>query len=333
MIIFISYTKNGKRSDVQVRIYIGVDGGGTKTEAAAIDNQGKVISRYTGSSTNPYVVTFEGAMQELMNVLDQLLAPLSSSISTYAIQGICLGMSGISTIQEKENVISSIRDYQEERGLSFPISIRTEAEISLMASLEREYGILVISGTGSNTYGITSNGEIYRVGGWGHILGDEGSGYQIGLLSLKTVIKNLEGMLPPTSMTKAITDAYDFSHISELKGYVYKSSIGRNDIAAFARYCVEAAEGGDLLAQGILQDQARELAETTTTLIGRHKELEQTDVVCTGSIFRHSPVFRNCFRDILLTRYPKLSFVQGRHNHSPADGGARLARKLYATRA
>lgn len=315
-----------------MELFIGVDGGGTKTEATAINSHGKVLSRYFGSSTNPYVVTFEGAMQELVSVLDQVITPLSSDMSTSTIKGICLGMSGVSTIQERENVISSIRAYQEQRDLSFPISVRTEAEISLMASLEREYGILVISGTGSNTYGITSNGELYRVGGWGHILGDEGSGYQIGLLSLKTVIKSLEGMLPPTLMTKAITDAYDFGHISELKGYVYKSSIGRNDIAAFARYCVETAANGDSLAQTILQDQARELAETTTTLIGKHPELEQTDVICTGSIFKHSAVFRNTFRETLLSLFPKLSFVEGRNDLSPADGAALLARKLYAAK-
>lgn len=311
-------------------IFIGVDGGGTKTEAVVINNRGKVLSRYSGSSTNPYVVTFDGAMLELMSVLDKVIQPLASSIPEATIKGICLGMSGVNTTEEKDNVISSLRAYQEQRGLSFPISMTNEAIISLMASLGREYGILVISGTGSNTYGITKKGEQYRVGGWGHILGDEGSGYQIGLLSLKTVIKSLEGMLPPTSMTKRITDAYDFEHISELKAYVYKSSIGRSDIAAFARYCVEAAKDGDVVAHNILRDQARELAETTIALIGRHPELRETEVVCTGSIFKHSAVFQDCFREFLLSRFPDLSFPLGRKDLNPADGAALLARKRYA---
>ncbi|WP_054957522.1 BadF/BadG/BcrA/BcrD ATPase family protein [Paenibacillus dakarensis] len=312
-----------------MELYLGVDGGGTKTEAVAINEQGKPLSRYLGSSTNPYVVTFEGAMQELTNVLDQLTAPLSSSLTEFTMKGICLGMSGVSSAQEKEQVISFLHTYQEQRGLSYPITIRTEAEISLMASLDREYGILVISGTGSNTYGITRDGQLYRVGGWGHILGDEGSGYQIGLLSLKTVIKSLEGILPPTVMTQLITQAYNFEHISELKAYVYRSSIGRTDIAAFARYCVEAAKSGDSLAQGILQNQARELAETTTTLIGKNPDLEQTVAVCAGSIFKHSDMFRDTFREALLSRFPRLSFAQGREDLFPADGAALLARKLF----
>ncbi|SMF69893.1 BadF-type ATPase [Paenibacillus uliginis N3/975] len=311
-------------------IFLGVDGGGTKTEAAAIDSHGKVLSRYSGSSTNPYVVTFDGAMQELSNVLNRVVEPLSLSLSDVAIKGICLGMSGVSTSEEKDNVISFLRSYQQQHDHSFPISITTEAEISLMASLEREYGILVISGTGSNTYGITQKGKRYRVGGWGHILGDEGSGYQIGLLTLKTVIKSLEGMLPATLMSQRITDAYNFGHISELKSYVYQSSIGRNDIAAFARYCVEAAKDGDDLAQGILRDQAVELAETTTALIGRDSELTETEVVCTGSIFNHSAIFRDAFRETLLSRFPGLSFMEGKNDLTPADGAALLSRKLYS---
>ena len=59
-------------------------------------------------------------------------------------------------------------------------------------------------GNRSNTYAITKSGDIHRVGGWGHLLGDEGSGYQIGLQTLKTVIKSHEGILPPTIMSDLI---------------------------------------------------------------------------------------------------------------------------------
>ncbi len=329
---FFSYTE--KESEViMMDIFLGVDGGGTKTEAAAIDSHGNVLSRYLGSSTNPYVVTFEGAMQELSSVLDHVAKPLFLSYPDAFIKGICLGMSGISTPEEKNNVISFLRSYQQKHHFSFPISIKTEAEISLMASLEREYGILVISGTGSNTYGITKKGKHYRVGGWGHILGDEGSGYQIGLLTLKTVIKSLEGMLPATSMTERIIDAYSFKHISELKAYVYQSTIGRNDIAAFARHCIEASKDGDELAQGILQAQAIELADTTTVLIGRDPELEAAEVVCTGSIFKHSSIFRHAFREALVNRFPALSFMDEENDLTPADGAALLARKLFSEQA
>lgn len=311
-----------------MNIFIGVDGGGTKTEAAAIDSQGNVLSRYTGSSTNPYVVTFDGAMKELARVLDSLLLPLS--LVETSCSGACFGMSGISSEGEQEKVISFLRSYQEERGIPFPLTLTTEAEISLMASLEQEHGILVISGTGSNTYGITKNGERYRAGGWGHILGDEGSGYQIALSSLKSVIKSHEGIMPPTIMSERIMTAYGFQGMTDLKAYVYRPAIGKSEIAAFARFCIEAAKDDDPAALRILQDQAKEIAETASALIRRHPELEETDVVCTGSIFKHSGVFRKTFREALGNRFPRLSFPEAKHDYTPAHGAALLAKKRYS---
>ena len=104
-----------------MNIFIGVDGGGTKTEAAAIDPSGNVLSRYTGSSTNPYVVGFDQAMAELARVLDCLLAPLPGKELTFC--GACLGLAGISSEQEIHKAISSLQAYQHERGILFPASI------------------------------------------------------------------------------------------------------------------------------------------------------------------------------------------------------------------
>ena len=110
------------------------------------------MSRYTGGSTNPYIVTFDKAMEELQTVLDELLAPFNKS---FLLTSICLGMSGISSLEERQRVQSHLHSYFRQRQLSLRIYMRSEAEISLMAVLERQHGILAISGTGSNTYGIT----------------------------------------------------------------------------------------------------------------------------------------------------------------------------------
>lgn len=308
-------------------IFIGIDGGGTKTEAAAIDRSGRVLSRYTGSSTNPYVVGFEHAMAELARVLDSLLAQLPDKESAFC--GACLGLAGISSEQEIHKVVSFLQTYQNERGNLFPVSIITEAELALMAALGREYGVLIISGTGSNTYGISRNGERYRAGGWGHLLGDEGSGYMIGLLTLKSVIKSHEGILPATAMTGRIVEHMGFRDITELKAHIYQPSIGKTEIAGFARICIEAAAAGDAAAAAILESQAQELAETASALIKRNPELEQTDVVCTGSIFKYSALFYNTFCRVLSARYPLLTFSDSRASLTPAHGAALSALKRF----
>lgn len=309
-----------------MNIYIGVDGGGTKTEAVAADSAGNVLSRYSGGSTNQYVVTFDGAMKELSRVLDSLLAPLPKTEMICG--GACLGMSGISSDNERQRVSAFLQAYQQERGLPFPFWLVTEAEISLMAALRQEYGILVISGTGSNTYGITRNGKRYRAGGWGHILGDEGSGYMIGMLTLKAIIKSHEGITPPTIMTERILEAYSFKEMTDLKAYIYGPSVGKSQVASFAQFCIEAAGDGDPAAIHILREQAEELAETAAALIAREPELETEDVVMTGSVFKYSAVFRDAFREALIVRYPRLSFPEAQEDLSPAHGAALLAGKL-----
>ncbi|ANY74298.1 N-acetylglucosamine kinase [Paenibacillus ihbetae] len=310
-----------------MEIFIGVDGGGTKTEAAAINASGQVISRFTGGSTNPYIVTFDGAMKELQAVIEGLMEPFN--LSSASCSSICLGMSGVSSDEERQRVRQYLESHFLERQLSPHIYMRSEAEISLMAVLERQYGILIISGTGSNTYGITKSGSIHRVGGWGHILGDEGSGYQIGLQTLKSVIKSHERILPPTRMSSLILKTYPLSHIADLKSYIYQPAITKQNIASFARCCIEAAEAGDHVALDILRSQADELAETTSALIMQHHEFATSDVVCIGSIFKHSRVFREAYRAAIRERYPRLQFPEAAHDRTPAHGAAMLAYRLF----
>ncbi|NMO97938.1 BadF/BadG/BcrA/BcrD ATPase family protein [Paenibacillus lemnae] len=310
-----------------MNIYIGMDGGGTKTEMVAVDEHGEVVSRYAGKSTNPYVVTFQGAMEELARVLDELLPPLQ--VTDLLCKGACFGMSGISSEAEQQQVQDFMREYQQQRNLSFPLTLTTEAEISLMAALEQDYGVLVISGTGSNTYGITNSGQRFRAGGWGHILGDEGSGYQIGLLTLKSIIKSHEGILPPTIMTERIKEHYHFQSMLDLKAYIYQPSIQKSDVASFARFCIEAARDGDETAIAIIMQQAAEIADTAAALITRHPELSQTDVVCTGSVFKYSELFNETFKHLLLERYPQITFPKALNDYTAGHGAALLARKMY----
>lgn len=310
-----------------MEMFIGIDGGGTKTEAAAVDGDFRLLASCRGGSTNPYAVTFEDAVSELESLLDRILS--MPELEYYTCKGICLGMSGISTIKEKESVSSFIQEYQLRRGLSFPIAMKSEAEISLMAALEREDGILIISGTGSIAFGRTPDGQLFRAGGWGHLLGDEGSGYQIGLQALKAVMKSYDGVLPGTLLTGLIIESLQMSSVSDLKGYIYQPSIGKPEIAGFARQCIEAADAGDEAACSILSEEARELSSTAAALIRQHPQLERSEVVLTGSVFAHSRLFRDTFRDDLLGRYPSLSFHAEPSGHTPAAGAALLARNLY----
>ncbi len=310
-----------------MKTYIGVDGGGTKTEAVGMTLSGSIFSAVRGGSTNPYAVGFDAAMQELVRLLELVIAE-SRAAGADRCGGICLGLSGVDSATEKQAVLDVLARWQHTSGLACPIEIRNEADIALMAALGQEEGVLIISGTGSNTFGNTPDGGRYRAGGWGHLLGDEGSGYAIGLETLQVIMRSYDGVDSATLITNKTLQAYGWTSPEELKGYIYRPEIVKSHIAAFAEFTIRAAEEGDEAAVSILKRNAFDLSRTAAALISKHEWLQQADVVLTGSVFTYSPAFRKEFTGALQARYPALTF------HDPADrtsgeGAALLARKLF----
>src|SRR5690606_18389244 len=128
----------------------------------------------------------------------------------------------------------------------------------------------------------------HQIGGWGHLLGDEGSGYRIGLQVLQGVMRSYHGLLPATRMTERIVAEYHFQSITDLKSYVYRPSVAKADIAAFARFAIEAAPLGDELAARILEAEAGKLAESAAALLALDPAFVASPVVLIGSVFARS---------------------------------------------
>ncbi|MFK4470662.1 N-acetylglucosamine kinase-like BadF-type ATPase [Paenibacillus sp. RC73] len=309
-----------------MKVYVGLDGGGTKTDAAALDEQGVMLTRCTGGPSNPHSVGFEVALTEVMSVINVVLEQLQTKIEDCA--SICLGMSGFYTKKECDLLKSSVQQHLSERGLVLPVFVRSEGEIALMAALSSRSGVLIISGTGSICYGYLPDGSRLRTGGWGHYLGDEGSGYQVGLRTLKAVMRSFDAVHPPTIMTDMIMQEYGFQRITDLKGYIYNPAYSKAQIAAFAKICIQAAAQGDVAATGILASEAEALADTAAALLRRSPVLRQGQAVLSGSMFRYAPLFREILCDRLQESFGGLVFVDGSRGAPPSVGAARLAREL-----
>ncbi|NEW07848.1 N-acetylglucosamine kinase [Paenibacillus sp. SYP-B3998] len=306
--------------------FIGIDGGGTKTEAVALPVQGEVLlASYKGSSTNPHAGSPNSATKEIGRILDEIF--LQIAVDQDVCAGLSLGLAGVDLDEERQIILDYLTDYQRERGFTFPISLRSEAEIALMAALGVPYGTLAIAGTGSGVFAYTEAGCKYRAGGWGHLLGDEGSGYRIGQLTLQAAMKSYDHVYPFTKLTELIMESYSLSSIRDLKTYIYGEDIKKQHIAAFAEICIQASTLQDPIAIQIMTSQAQELAETTGALLSKHGASLQKHVVTTGSIFTHSKLFNDQYRSKLLAQFPCLQFHKAMH--SSAVGAALLARKLF----
>ncbi|MDR6720131.1 BadF/BadG/BcrA/BcrD ATPase family protein [Paenibacillus sp. 2003] len=312
-----------------MRVYAGIDGGGTNTDAAIISDSGEVLARFRGGPTNPHSVAPEQAISELYRVLDQLFN-LRNDFSTKC-EGICLGMSGIDTIQERQMIVDAVHDYMKNRHSegsgACSVRVASEGEIALMASLGHTHGVLCISGTGSIVYGFTPEGKQYRTGGWGHLLGDEGSGYRIGQRTLQAIMQSHDGILPPTRLTPLLIQKLNLQNLLELKVRVYQADWGKTETASIARLTIEAAESGDEVAQMLIIDEAGQLANTAKALIARHHVFASAQVVLSGSLFRYSALFRDTFIQRLSEYGGELRFVYREDAPSPAVGAAQLARQ------
>ncbi|GGD72180.1 N-acetylglucosamine kinase [Paenibacillus nasutitermitis] len=302
-----------------MRYVIGVDGGGTKTEAVLADESGHVVDRHLTGASNPHAVTFEIMEMRLAEIIDRFLKRIGPKGRLGAV---CLGLAGVSSEQEIGRVNEILNCYGQQRNTAFRTFIRTDAEIALMAA-GVHYGTVAIAGTGSIIYGITPQGEQYRVGGWGHLLGDEGSGYAVGVKSLQAVMQSYDGVLPATELTPLILERYSFAAITDLKAYIYDPSIRKRDIAEFASLCMEAEQRSDPVARGILESTACELAVLALTLRRKHSLLGRSPIVLSGSLFKHSPCYRQMFIERIGREDGEAQFQLA--SLPAAEGAARLA--------
>jgi N-acetylglucosamine kinase-like BadF-type ATPase len=300
---------------------IGFDGGGTKTELVAVNLSGGKLIAYIGGAANPKAVSFETAMLHIIEMLDRL--HVDEAYDPQLCRSICLGMAGVYLEEEKTKANEYLTRYYASQGLQRPlINITNDAEIALMAALGDNNGIIAIAGTGSIVYGLTPSGRSYRTGGWGHLLGDFGSGYDIGLQVLQAVMLSFDGVLPATRLTELILDKYRMNSPVELREYVYGSHIEKKHIAEFAELCIDAAETSDRTAVAIITKAASDLAKLTAAMLRKDNWFNGSSIAVTGSIFQYSLLFRETYRERMESIVDNPKIV--RSQQSPAYGAALL---------
>lgn len=302
---------------------LGFDGGGTKTELAAVNLQGGELLTLRGGASNQTAVTFGAAMARLARLLDEVpLDPLRC-------RGICLGLAGIYTEEEQRRVQDYLLDYFRSSGKRpVPVYVTNDAEIALAAGLGVGEGIIAIAGTGAIVYGFSPSGIRYRAGGWGHILGDKGSGYEIGLSTLQAVMLSFDGAQPPTALTEPVLRLGGVGSPAELRSIVYDPHFTKQHIAGYARACIEAAEAGDDAAVRIIRQAAADLAGLAGAVCRREEWFAGARIAAAGSIFTHSPMFMDTFRAKVHECSPGISIVKS--EGKAAYGAALLALQKFA---
>ncbi|MCO7128049.1 hypothetical protein NIE88_20100 [Sporolactobacillus shoreicorticis] len=257
-------------------LYLAIDGGGTKTDAVLFNSTGTIISRTIGSGTNPNGMSFNEVTLHFKKLFANLL--LNNSIKE--IKGCFAGLSG----SDHPKLIKKLADCLRE-ACPLPIHhliVGNDGMNALWSGTNGASGLVMIAGTGSIVYGIKHNGASFRIGGWGYLFGDEGSGYSIGREAIRHVLMTFDHREQTTSLTIALSNYFDVSVISDIVPIVYKCS--KDIIAGLVPIISREAEQGDHLAKQILSDASKELIALLQSGLDRFETMPH--VVLVGGIWK-----------------------------------------------
>src|SRR5436190_11582977 len=265
---------------------LGIDAGGTKTVCLLADADGTVVSEARGPGANLHA-SGELAVEKVLH------AVMESAIGDRAIvpSGICLGIAGVDRQDEARTVGAIMRRI----GFKSRVLVVNDALIALVAGARDATGVVIIAGTGSIVYGRNASGEAARAGGWGHMIGDEGSGYWIGREALAAVMRAGDGRGPATELRADVLAYFGIDDISRLPGIVYNRDVPRKSVAALGPIVDRAAGHGDAVARRIIETAADELALAARSVATRlEMRGDPFAFLLAGTVFRVVPRLTTC---------------------------------------
>ena len=262
----------------QKLLLAGVDGGGTKTECLVCDAGGNILGRGRAGASNPNGQGVEAAARALCDAVEQALAGHSGTIELFA------GIAGCFAPERS----AALREALERRFPGIHAVVDSDARIGLSSMIGPDPdGVIAISGTGASCFA-RRNGELLRIGGWGYLFGDMGSGFELGRMALMRTMRERDG-LEPSSMLARMCEEMLGAPVQDRLTALYEG--GRTYIASFATCVSMALNAGDAVAVEILEANANGMAEHVAAAL-RLLEKPDAPVVLTGTLWGVLPGYR-----------------------------------------
>jgi len=304
-----------------IKYLIAFDCGATKTECALADINGNILYTTTGGAANFLVTGTNETSRIIVSLLNDCIKKLNTDYSE--IENVVIGAAGAGRKKDAGKLESSLFEIFASDGIKIrSLKVVSDAQIALQGSFPNEAGCTLIAGTGSIIYGKNERGNIYRVGGFGRLLGDEGSGFSIGRKGLQAAAKYFDGQGDETLIVKLIEEKYSINTADELIKKVYKDNF---DIASIAKIVLIAAQNEDKIAHNILLEETDELIHHISTMM---KKMDTIDlrVSFAGSLIINNNIYSDMLRDKIKTAFPSVNIVEPKH--SPIEGAILLAKEM-----
>ncbi len=290
----------------------GIDGGGTKTEGVVLNEAGEVVARARGGSTNLNFVSVQQCEQSVAQVCHQLVQRID----------------GAEVVLLYSTFLPDLAPVRAEIKRTFPhaqwLGVAEHRAVLSAGGVMEAYGIGVVAGTGSSTVGWRGEERHVSVGGWGMLLGDEGSATDIAIQALRAVMRALDGRGEPTALREEMMDYFGLQRVVDIVRKVYREEMPRHVLAGFAVRVSRAAHAGDRVAQRILQEAGVTLGSDVLVVARRlFAPDEAFPVVLGGGVFQAGDWVIQPLRERVLAEFPRAQIIVP--SASPAEGLARLA--------
>jgi glucosamine kinase len=260
---------------------LGIDAGGTKTVCLLADERGVIVSEGRGAGAN---LQSSGELDVEKVLHDVMERAIGDRLDRPA--AICLGIAGVDRHDDAGTVMGIMRRISP----GSRVLVVNDALIALEAGAPGVPGIVVIAGTGSIAYGRNANGSASRAGGWGHVIGDEGSGYWIGRQALAAIVREVDGRGPRTQLTDDVLSHFGVPNAAGLVHIVYNREVPRRNVATLGPIVQRARDSGDAVAANILERAAEELVLAASSVATRlDMRGDSFPFVLAGGIFHIVP--------------------------------------------
>ena len=271
-----------------MKYYLGIDGGGTRTTAAVSDESGNIIAKAVGKTINFYAVGMEASRKNLAEIIGKL------DISAF--EAAFIGCSALDDEADKATLDSLCGGIINAK----KIGMNSDVYVALKSA---KGNCVAVCGTGSMAVGKKTDGSIAVKGGWGHIIGDEGSAYSIAVNALKKccVICDKKQRTPLLESAESYFGVIDFRKAIDI---IYSDESAKDYIAGFAAKVGTLAESGCETSKEIIFSEAKAYAQTVISLI---EELECRNLLSLyGGVFQHNRLFTEVFCKEIKNAFPEI---------------------------
>lgn len=298
-----------------MKLLVGIDAGASHTEAVVGRDPDTTLARWRGAPGAVRPGAEDRATQVLAEAVRSAieLAGLSEPASHVVVGAAGAGREDSRALVERL-LTKSLGD-------TTHVIVTTDAAIALEAAFPAAPGIVVTSGSGSIAYARDAQGVVFRVGGLGWRIGDEGSGYALGRAALQAVGRAADGRGDPTDLTERLLAAVEVGSLDQLVRWSLAAT--PRDIASLARVVAETAERGDAVAAALVDEAAAELALHVEALVPRLAGVAPIRVALAGSVLGPTSLVRTRFEGFLGEMHQELQIVE--QPVDPPLGALRLA--------